>query len=62
MLLDDYYVSFLNLDHRKDRLAHITHEMAKVGIKENEQGGGCQKSLTVTIPVFKSNGDELRVA
>lgn len=39
MLLDDCYVSFLNLDHRKDRLAHITSEFEKVGIKAERTRG-----------------------
>lgn len=32
MLLDDCYISFLNLDHRTDRLQHMTNELARVGI------------------------------
>lgn len=32
MLLDDCYISFLNLDHRKDRLAHITGQLERAGI------------------------------
>ena len=31
-LLDDCYVSFLNTDHRNDRLSHIQAELKRVGI------------------------------
>jgi len=31
-IIDDCYVSFLNLDHRTDRLAHIMGELNRVGI------------------------------
>lgn len=31
-LLNDSYISYLNLDHRTDRLEHITNELYKVGI------------------------------
>lgn len=30
--LDDYYIGYLNLDHRKDRLLHIQEELDRVGI------------------------------
>lgn len=32
-LLDDCYISFLNLPHRKDRLANIQNELKKVGLE-----------------------------
>lgn len=39
MLLDDCYVSFLNLDHRKDRLTHIKAELDKAGINAERTRG-----------------------
>lgn len=32
MIIDDSYISFINLDHRKDRLKLMKQELAKVGI------------------------------
>lgn len=32
MLLDDCYIGFLNMDHRTDRLMHISNELRKSGI------------------------------
>lgn len=33
MLLDDCYISFVNLDHRKDRLARMQQSLAKAGLQ-----------------------------
>src|SRR5439155_189736 len=32
MILDDCYISFLNLDHRLDRFRHMNNELARIGI------------------------------
>lgn len=34
MLLDDCFISFVNLDHRKDRLKRMWESLAKVGLRE----------------------------
>ena len=33
MILDNTYASFINLDHRKDRLNHMTAELSKAKIE-----------------------------
>lgn len=35
----EYYASFVNLDHRTDRLTHMTRELARVGIKAERTRG-----------------------
>lgn len=35
----EYYASFVNLDHRKDRLDHMVKELARVGIQAVRQRG-----------------------
>ena len=39
MLLDDCYISFLNLDCRPDRLAHMVRELRRVGINAERTRG-----------------------
>lgn len=39
MLLDDSYISFVNLDHRLDRLRHMNEQLSKVGIRAVRQRG-----------------------
>src|SRR5438477_478924 len=38
-LLDDCYISFLNLDHRTDRLQHMTNELSRIGIEAGRTRG-----------------------
>lgn len=38
--IDDSYISFLNMDHRRDRLLHMTHELQRVGLPVNRTRGG----------------------
>jgi GR25 family glycosyltransferase involved in LPS biosynthesis len=38
-LINDSYISFINLDHRKDRLSLMESEMNKVGLKAVRQPG-----------------------
>lgn len=33
MLLDDCYISFINLKHRLDRLAHMQFELSRIGVR-----------------------------
>jgi GR25 family glycosyltransferase involved in LPS biosynthesis len=35
MLLDDCYIAYINLEHRKDRREHMEKELAKIGLKAN---------------------------
>lgn len=39
MLLDDCYISFLNLDHRLDRRVHMIGQLEKAGIKAEKTRG-----------------------
>jgi len=39
MLLSDSYISFINLDHRKDRLEHMLVQLNKAGIKADRTRG-----------------------
>jgi GR25 family glycosyltransferase involved in LPS biosynthesis len=39
MLLKESYISFVNLDHRKDRLQHMANELNRVGIQAVRQRG-----------------------
>lgn len=39
MILDESYISFINLDHRKDRLRGMQKELQRVGIKAIRQRG-----------------------
>jgi GR25 family glycosyltransferase involved in LPS biosynthesis len=50
MLLDDCYISFLNLFHRTDRLAHINNELAKAGIKAERTLGRTPHHYDLTDP------------
>lgn len=38
-LLSDSYISFVNLDHRTDRIDHITKELSRVGIQAERTRG-----------------------
>ena len=38
-LLSDSYISYVNMDHRKDRLTHIANELKKVGIQAERTRG-----------------------
>jgi len=38
-LLDESFVSYVNLEHRKDRLEHITNELKRVGIEAERTPG-----------------------
>lgn len=35
----DYYASFVNLDHRKDRLEHMTKQLERIGLKAERTRG-----------------------
>jgi len=38
-LIQDSYISFVNLDHRTDRLAHMTEQLNRVGLRAIRQRG-----------------------
>lgn len=38
-MLKDTYISFVNLDHRKDRLSHMTKQLARVGLNAERTRG-----------------------
>lgn len=38
-MLDNYYVSFVNLDHRTDRLNHMTGELARINLTAERTRG-----------------------
>lgn len=40
MLLDDAYISFLNMDHRTDRLQRMKDELSRVGLPAERTRGG----------------------
>jgi len=46
MLLDDCYISFVNLDSRPDRLAHMEAELARVNLKAIRQRGFLPQEYT----------------
>jgi GR25 family glycosyltransferase involved in LPS biosynthesis len=49
-LLNDCYVSYLNLDHRKDRLEHIQNELQKAGINAERTRGRLPEEFDSTDP------------
>lgn len=53
MLLDDCYISFLNLDCRPDRLAHMSNELARVGIKAERTRGRMPNEFDRNDPRFQ---------
>ena len=53
MLLDECYVSFLNLSHRKDRLKHMQEELARVGINATRTPGKLPHEYDLNNPKFQ---------
>lgn len=51
-LLNECYVSFLNLDHRRDRLEHMNNELARVGITAERTRGKLPQEFDLTEPRF----------
>lgn len=49
-LLNDSYISYLNLDHRLDRLSHINTELDRVGIKATRTRGKLPHEFDSTDP------------
>lgn len=49
----NYYASFVNLDHRDDRLRHMTAELARVGITAVRQRGIPWKETDYQNPKYK---------
>lgn len=43
----DFYASFINLDHRKDRLDHMTKELERVGIQAERTRGLLPQEVNV---------------
>lgn len=50
MLLDDCYASFLNLDHRIDRLEHMEAELKRVSISAERKRGKLPEEYDLTDP------------
>lgn len=50
MLLDDCHISFLNLNHRTDRLAHMQAELDRVGIVAKRMKGNVFNSFDLSNP------------
>lgn len=52
MLLDDCYISYLNLDHRTDRKEHIERELARVGINATRTRGKLPDEYDLSDPKY----------
>lgn len=52
-LLDDSYISYLNLDFRQDRLEHIIKELERVGIKAERTRGKLPNEYDLTKPEYR---------
>ena len=50
----EYYTSFVNLDHRTDRLAHMTKELTRVGIDAVRQRGFPWKECDLNNPKYQT--------
>src|SRR5687768_12046173 len=50
----NYYISFVNLDHRLDRLEHMTRELKRVGIEAIRQRGIPWKECDLNNPKYQS--------
>jgi hypothetical protein len=50
----DCYFSFLNLDHRIDRLDHMTNELARVGLTAERTRGKLPREYDLTNPRYKA--------
>lgn len=53
MFLDNCYISFLNLDQRTDRLAHMNKELERVGIKAERTRGQKPNEFDRNDPRFQ---------
>jgi len=49
-LLENYYVGFLNLDHRKDRLQSITNQFKRFGIDAERTRGKLPTEFDLNLP------------
>lgn len=52
-LLDDCYISYLNLDHRLDRREHMEKELARVGIEAERTRGKLPNEFNLKNPKYK---------
>jgi len=52
-LLSESYISYLNLDIRKDRLEHITKELKRVGIDAERTRGKLPNEYDLTRPEYQ---------
>lgn len=52
-LLNDYYIGYLNLDHRTDRLIHIQSVMAKAGLTAERTRGKLPNEFDLNNPKFQ---------
>lgn len=49
-LVDDSYISFVNLDHRQDRLTHMQSQLSRVGLQADRTRGIPWKEIDCTRP------------
>lgn len=49
----EYYAAFVNLDHRTDRLNHMTKELGRVGISAVRQRGIPWRELDINNPKYQ---------
>lgn len=53
MILDDCYISFLNLNHRTDRYQHMMNELARVGIIAERTRGKLPEEYDLTDEKYR---------
>ncbi len=54
LLNNDYYISYLNLDYRTDRLEHVNKQFERVGIEAVRTRGKLPAEYDLTDPRFKT--------
>jgi GR25 family glycosyltransferase involved in LPS biosynthesis len=53
-MIENCYTSFINLDHRKDRLEHMERELERIGLSAIRQRGLPWKEADYNNPKFRS--------
>lgn len=53
MILNDCYIGYLNLDHRKDRLTHIQNVMTKAGLQAERTRGKKPNEFDLNNPQYR---------
>lgn len=62
MILENSYASFINLDHRPDRLAHMKSELSKLGIEATRTRGMLPEEYTGDFERVKVMNDRTKGA